>query len=139
MKAFFGSIFFYFQRRPHSRLALVRLILYLGGAVAAKATLDVDTLYIIGAALLGVGDLAATAGGNTGTTPVGSPKLGAGKPMPPELKVAALAVQQFLPAPIAELWERYGELMWGLVDTARKRQLSEAEREKALAEQVAGR
>ena len=139
MKAFFGSIVTYFQRRPQSRLSLLRTLLYVGFAVTAKVALEADTLFILLAGVLGVGDLASVASGNTGTTPVTDPRLGAGKTMPPELRAAALAVQTFLPAPIGELWERYGELMWGLVDTARKRQLTEAEREKALAEQVAGR
>lgn len=139
MRAFFGSIYQYFARRPQSRLSLLRTLLYVGFAISAKVALDADTLFILLAGVLGVGDLASTASGNTGTTPVTDPRLGAGKPMPPELRAAALAVQTFLPGPIGELWKRYGELMWGLVDTARKRQLTEAEGKAAVEDEIAKR
>ena len=115
------SVLTYFQRRPQSRLALVRLLLYVGFTIAAKAAFNIDTLYLLGAALLGVGDLAATGVGNAQTTPVNDPKLGAGREMPPALRTAALAVATLLPGPIPELFERYGvDGLWALVKTAEK-------------------
>ena len=113
------AIILYFQRRPQSRLALVRLVLYLGFAVTAKAALNMDTLYILVAGLLGVGDLAATSVGNAQTTSVNDPKLGAGKEMPPALRTAALAVSALLPGPIPLLFEKYGaDGMWALIKAA---------------------
>ncbi len=58
------TLYDYLARRPQTRLAIVRLILYVAFTVAAKAALDIDTLYVLGAALLGVGDIAATGVGN---------------------------------------------------------------------------
>jgi hypothetical protein len=121
----------YFQRRPQSRLALVRLLLYIGFTITAKAAFDMDTLYIIAAGLLGVGDLAATSVGNAQTTPVNDPKLGAGKEIPPALRTAAFAVQAFLPGPIGELFEKYGaDGLWAMVkaaEAAAKRAPTQAE------------
>ncbi len=118
---FFGSVVEYFARRPHSRLALVRLIVYLAFAAFLKVALDMDTLVLLLAAMVGVGDLGATASSNTATTPINSPRLGAGREMPPALRTAALAVSALLPGPIPELFERWGvDGLWALVRTAEK-------------------
>lgn len=114
-----GTLYVFLSRRPQTRLAIVRLVLYIVFTLAAKAAFDIDTLYLLGAALLGVGDIAATGVGNTLTTPINSPKLGAGREMPPALRAAALAVQTLLPGPIGELFEVHGvEGLWALVRTA---------------------
>lgn len=120
MKKLFQNLNGYFARRPHSRAALVRLLIYVGFAVAGKLTLDIDLLTTLAIAIVGgAADLYGTDSTNTKTTPVDDPKLGAGKSIPPALEVAAAAVAEYLPAPLEQLFKRYGaEGTWAIVKTA---------------------
>ena len=136
------SIFVFFQRRPQSKLAVVRLLLYVVFAVVAKTALDMNTLYILLAGVLGVADLAGTSVANGQTTPVNDPRLGTGAP-PPELVVAAEAVSAFLPAPIGDIFTRFGaEGAWAVVQAAQKaagRALTPEEGAQRVKDEVANR
>lgn len=119
MKKVPHDILRYFERRPQSKLALIRLLVYVMFAVFLKTALDMDTIILYLSLVWGLGDLGLTEVGNAQTTPLDDPKLGAGKTIPPALEVAAAAVADYLPAPLGELFKRYGaEGTWAIVKTA---------------------
>lgn len=137
-----SSIGGYFERRPQSRMYLVRLIMWGAAALSAGTFTGLDWTEAL-LLFLGVAgfDLGTVKNAESKTTPLDDPKLGAGQTIPPALYQAALAVAHLLPQPIDMIFKTLGvpglELAVRTAEEALKRPLTPDEAKKALREGAA--